>query len=367
MAGSNDICEREKIVKEIEKTSESIRKKYRALKTGKIEDDIAVKRHLGPIIEPLQKIVDSSSVHTIKNEPVSHDDDVKIDTLPAQKREKDVISSETKRKRTLPDRSLIESPESPKRHRLDDDDEVLITSTPRAMIGDVQPTNNILATGDVFETTDDSLATVVQDRIQTVEGQKALRGHLGPLGQKYIGAVLRGEKGIDNVYGVYLGRDGMMLGSKRFDVDNSDNIIVDGMRYIGTPGLYELIFKKIPDDDEYTEDDMQKYKNILLTTNAYRRNHSEHGQLRGNRGHKYKYVIAPLLQIESGKKKSGRGLPHAMTLNDNAIDYVHWDDPNELVDRLRLLEASRQAGHNAHDNEMLSIIEELREAGLIIN
>jgi len=53
------------------------------------------------------------------------------------------------------------------------------------------------------------------------------------------------------------------------------------------------------------------------------------------------------------KKKSGRGLPHAMTLNDNAIDYVHSDDPNEL-DRLRLLEASRQAGHNAHDNEMLS-------------
>jgi len=56
-----------------------------------------------------------------------------------------------------------------------------------------------------------------------------------------------------------------------------------------------------------------------------------------------------------------------MTLNDNAIDYVHWDDSNELVDCLRLLEASHQAGHNAHNNEILSIIEELREAGLIIN
>jgi len=64
------------------------------------------------------------------------------------------------------------------------------------------------------------------------------------------------------------------------------------------------------------------------------------------------------------KKKSGRGLPRAMTLNDNAIDYVHWDDSNELVNRLRLLEASRQAGHN---NEMLSIFEELCEAGIIIN
>jgi len=47
---------------------------------------------------------------------------------------------------------------------------------------------------------------------------------------------------------------------------------------------------------------------------------------------------------------------------------MHWDDLNELVDHLWLLEASRQnAGHNAHDNEMLSIIEELREAGIIIN
>ena len=56
-----------------------------------------------------------------------------------------------------------------------------------------------------------------------------------------------------------------------------------------------------------------------------------------------------------------------MTLNKNKIDYIHWDDPNELVDRLRLLEALRQAGHNVNNNEILSIIEELREAGLIIN
>ncbi|EZA49859.1 hypothetical protein X777_11740 [Ooceraea biroi] len=45
--------------------------------------------------------------------------------------------------------------------------------------------------------------------------------------------------------------------------------------------------------------------------------------------------------------------------------YVHWDDPNELVDRLRLIEASRGAGNDSHDAEFLSIIEELREAGVI--
>jgi len=55
-------------------------------------------------------------------------------------------------------------------------------------------------------------------------------------------------------------------------------------------------------------------------------------------------IIAPLLKDES---TIGKRLPRAMTLNDNAIDYVHWDDLNELVDRMRLLETSRQASRQA--------------------
>jgi len=39
------------------------------------------------------------------------------------------------------------------------------------------------------------------------------------------------------------------------------------------------------------------------------------------------------------------------------------------LDRLQLFEVSRQAGHNPHNNEIFSIIEELgdKEVGLIIN
>jgi len=37
-----------------------------------------------------------------------------------------------------------------------------------------------------------------------------------------------------------------MFGNKRFDVNDADNIIIDGVRYAGTLGLYELIFKRIP-------------------------------------------------------------------------------------------------------------------------
>ena len=87
----------------------------------------------------------------------------------------------------------------------------------------------------------------------------------------------------------------------------------------------------------------------------------------GNKGYKYTTIIGPLIR---GDKKAGGGvtnIPSAMKLTNNTVDYVHWDDPNELVDRLRLLDASHRAGNDAHDNEILSILEELREAGLIIN
>lgn len=49
----------------------------------------------------------------------------------------------------------------------------------------------------------------------------------------------------------------------------------------------------------------------------------------------------------------------------NKIVYEYFDDPNELCDRLRLLLSSKLAGNTNHQQEINSIIEELRELGLI--
>src|SRR5580765_23403 len=110
MAESDNIREREKIARKIAKTSESIRKKHRALKTGKIDDDIAVKTHFKPIIEPLQKIVDSSLI-AVKNEPESNAD-AKIKTLPIKRYEEEEEEEEEdvtpkKRKRLNANRSSM--------------------------------------------------------------------------------------------------------------------------------------------------------------------------------------------------------------------------------------------------------------------
>ncbi|KYN11003.1 hypothetical protein ALC57_16855, partial [Trachymyrmex cornetzi] len=351
-----DVCKREKIVREIEKTSESIRKKHRALKTGRIEEGIALDRHFKPFIEPLRLFADNPGDRATKSE--SRDED-EASTPKRERKEEEQKEREEASETFEPPATL---------HKSSDRSREPITSTPRAKI---VPTIESLE--NVFETTEDSPATIVQNQLQTSEGREALRANLGPLGHKYVEAVLRGaqnkESGIDHVYGVYLHKDRLMFGNKRFDMDDADNIIIDGVRYAGTPGLYELIFKRMTDDALYMEDDMHKYKSMLLMTSAHKHKYHSQGRLLSNRGYKYKYIIAPLMLVTPKKqnKKSGKGLPHAMTLNDNAIDYVQWDDPNELVDRPRLLDASHRAGNNAHDNEMLSIIEELREAGLIIN
>jgi len=95
-----------------------------------------------------------------------------------------------------------------------------------------------LAKEDVFETMGDLLAESVQNQLQTLEGQKTLREtlreHLDPLSQKYVGTILTGDRKSDKnrTYGVYFDKDGIMFGSKRFDVDKADNIIIDGVRYV---------------------------------------------------------------------------------------------------------------------------------------
>lgn len=64
--------------------------------------------------------------------------------------------------------------------------------------------------------------------------------------------------------------------------------------------------------------------------------------------------------------KSGDGLERKFIPYSENIVYEYYDDPNELCDRLRLLVSSKSAGNTNHDQEINSIIEELRERGIIV-
>jgi len=91
----------------------------------------------------------------------------------------------------------------------------------------------------------------------------------------------------------------------------------------GTPGLYELIFMKFLTESIFTDADVQIYRNILLKTNAHRRDHSPNNQVMGSKEYKYKNIIAPLIlgkKVGTGIKKEW--IYRMMTLNDNKIDYI---------------------------------------------
>jgi len=77
----------------------------------------------------------------------------------------------------------------------------------------------------------------------------------------------------------------------------------------------------------------------------YYRNFDSSGQIKGTSTKKYRTIIKPIADQQKNQKHTGKGM-NLMQIPNQNIDYIYWDDPNELVDRLRLLISSTQAGHN---------------------
>lgn len=170
----------------------------------------------------------------------------------------------------------------------------------------------------------------------------------------------------DIPFGVRAERGQLMLGSA-FITISDDYITVAGRKYRTTPGLKQLLLKKDVDLSTVTESDKQYYKMMLIATNAHRRDFDSNKPIKSNKGQKYLQIIKPLFKLPStiqSSQSKGKGLPLTKMWKKNA-DFIYWDDPNELVDRLKLLIASRDAGNTGLDNEIISIMEELRESKLI--
>lgn len=139
----------------------------------------------------------------------------------------------------------------------------------------------------------------------------------------------------------------------------------------GNRELYELLFLKLPScimsSEGVNVTNKQTYGEILKLTKAAHTNYDHKLGYNTSNSRKYREIIKPLLQhgMVTRSSKKGSGLPTKKQYNDKAVDYVHWNKPKELVDRLRLLWSSKQAGHTGHDNEILSLISELREEGIV--
>jgi len=167
MLDAIDIEERERLAKEIARTSESIRKKYRALKTGRMEKEVDLEKHFKPIVKPLKQIAVNigGDNDTIMTDATVTPNIIDIDVVNE--------SSKKKRKRWSPE--IISHKRS----------STLLTSPIRASTPlqprrlTFEPSNNIMEES-IFERTNPSFVTSVRQRMQTTDGQEESIGPTGP-------------------------------------------------------------------------------------------------------------------------------------------------------------------------------------------
>lgn len=175
------------------------------------------------------------------------------------------------------------------------------------------------------------------------------------------------KKEFDRKFGVRDVKGNLYLGNGEVQFDGPD-ILIDDKKYVGTQGLYELIFKKVP--KKFSKQDAQNYLDILLRTNAHHVDYDPNRKVASSKSGKYVTIVKPLLKGQRpnvwwARSWKGAGIIQKKLTPDRKLQYTYWDDPNELVNRLRLLIASYSAGNGSHLNEIISIVEELREAHII--
>ena len=171
----------------------------------------------------------------------------------------------------------------------------------------------------------------------------------GPIAMEYLTEPF--GKDADNVFGIHKGVDKKLyIGDTRFHV-NGDNIIVGDGEYVGTRGLWELITMKEPDDSVYTHEDYDNYAEIMINTNALKK---DSGKPKSSGGSKWKNLLSDIWKQRS--KYEGTGV------------VILPSDAEALLDRLDLLLASKGAGNTGLGNEIVSICDELkRQKVLTVN
>jgi len=221
--------------------------------------------------------------------------------------------------------------------------------------------SNISVDSEEVETTPKTIQKVVK----TPQGQSLVERHLAqvdPLVRPYVKWLLTGSRvgldELDSIYGPKIQSNGSVtLGDSSFSMDRA-NIYINDVAFPASKGLYDLIFLKKP--RKFSKEELGYYKDIINLTNVARKGYSNLQPFR-TKTEKFKNLIQDLVTDE--RFRSGTGLYNMTT--GGPIEYKYFDNVNELVDRLRVLMASIEAGNHSHINEVNAILEELVELGII--
>jgi hypothetical protein len=142
---------------------------------------------------------------------------------------------------------------------------------------------------------------------ETTTGQQ-LTTDLGEIATAYFKLFTTKTKDADTTYGIYDKGGKFYIGGTEVRIDGDDIIIGDSV-YEGTPGLWELIVSKTPNDNIYTMSDKEKYIDILLSTNTLKRNNDPNEtHPKSSRSVKWANLLSPIWSKYSRAGKTGSSL-----------------------------------------------------------
>ena len=187
------------------------------------------------------------------------------------------------------------------------------------------------------------------------------------------------KEGVDKTFGLHAKNKKFHIGDKPVTIKNND-IIIEGKKYDGSPGLWELITSNKP--QKFTEEDYLNYINLLLQTNTiYQGNDPKNTKPKSSGGSKWNNLIGPIWeQIKPKKEKKKKKKRQQDPDEDDPQPgpsgtdpqtetpgggLILPSDPNALIDRFDLLFSSKKAGHTGVRNEIISILDELKRQGVI--
>ncbi|XP_049772104.1 uncharacterized protein LOC126154494 [Schistocerca cancellata] len=122
--------------------------------------------------------------------------------------------------------------------------------------------------------------------------------HIGPNLKKYLMNVK------DNTFGIRPENNDYFIGNTKITFDY-DDIIINDKKYIGTDGLLQLLTQKELNDTDYTEDDLNNYKEIAINTNlVYDKYDANSNKVKSSRGYKWMNILGPMWNDIKNNKKT---------------------------------------------------------------
>lgn len=392
----------DKVKRALIEAQNTIRKKFRQLHNYRLNRTYRSNEEYKPIIEPLKKLVDETSIKKEKQEV----EEALQKEIKKQEPGVDLPKPSTPRLFKRPFRVSAakrrirqdggQSPSTGTEFYSQKDDDT--GDDQRGAVGgmDISGVRAHEDTGDDDEDENgDFLANVSTTAMEKPALTPRMRLHL-PKKAQLIKEIKEKEESnsplLDTMYGFHTVNNELFLGNDSVRVKGYGPHLkyhVRGRDFPVTQGLTSLLMNNAPQN--YNERDLKNYKEMLVYTSAHKEKYRPGGPVkRFPVGNKYNQIIKDLFPPRTradternkqqqqrrtlsgeGMKKFGGCMQKRPQMNYKSVDkagkfnYTYWDDPNELVDRLRILLASQSAGHTGHENEMISIVEELREAKII--